>query len=175
MAQMATALNGETLYWLKILLMCLNPSLSLSLGSNSYIKFGFTPAGIQYTSWGIPIKGVSIQMAIICTAVSGVFWLVLGIYLEIAVPKTYGAKRGYCFCITECFSCCRRKQTIASAEKELSDPGFETKYLNKNCFEPVTKLVAMKELERQILKVSDLEKSYDNGTKAVNGINLKLY
>jgi hypothetical protein len=47
--------------------------------------------------------------------------------------------------------------------------------LNKTCFEPVSKLVAMKEMERQILKVSDLEKSYDNGTKAVNGVNLKLY
>jgi len=33
----------------------------------------------------------------------------------------------------------------------------------------------MKELENQILKVQDLEKFYDNGTKAVNGINLKLY
>jgi len=33
----------------------------------------------------------------------------------------------------------------------------------------------MKELENQILKIKDLEKFYDNGTKAVNGINLKLY
>ena len=114
-------------------------------------------------------------MAIITTAVSTVLWLILGIYLEIAIPKTYGSKKGYCFCITECFSCCRRKQTISSAEKDFNDPDIDTKYLNKNCFEPVSKLVAIKELERQILKVSDLEKSYANGTKAVNGVNLKLY
>jgi len=47
--------------------------------------------------------------------------------------------------------------------------------LNKNFFEPVSKLVAMKEQENQILKVQDLEKFYHNGTKAVNGVNLKLY
>jgi ABC-type multidrug transport system ATPase subunit len=33
----------------------------------------------------------------------------------------------------------------------------------------------MKEQENQILKVQDLEKFYHNGTKAVNGVNLKLY
>ena len=114
-------------------------------------------------------------MAIITTAISTIIWLALGIYLEMTIPKTYGSKRGYCFCITQCFSCCSRKQTIASAEKDLNEPEFETKYLNKNCFEPVSKLVAMKEQEHQILKVQDLEKSYHNGTKAVNGVNLKLY
>lgn len=84
-------------------------------------------------------------MAIITTAISTILWLVLGIYLEMTIPKTYGSKRGYCFCITQCFYCCSRKQTIASAEKYFEDPDFETKYLNKNCFEPVSKLVAMKE------------------------------
>jgi len=116
-------------------------------------------------------------MATISIIGSGLVWLALGIYLELAIPKTYGSKRGYCFCITGLFACCRRSQNIESSKTNLNepDPDFDTKYLSKNCFEPVSKLVAMKELENQILKVQDLEKFYDNGTKAVNGINLKLY
>jgi hypothetical protein len=175
LAQVAMALSGETMIWLKITLMCLNPSLCLSLGINSYLAFGLSPSGVNFSNWGIPIRGISFQMAIYLMAVSGFLWLALGIYLEIAIPKAYGSKKGYCFCITECFSCCRRKQTISNAEKENNDPDFDTKYLSKSCFEPVSRLVAMKELEHQILKVSDLEKHYENGTKAVNGINLKLY
>ena len=32
-----------------------------------------------------------------------------------------------------------------------------------------------KELEMQLLKVTDLHKEYDNGFKAVNGMNFKMY
>ena len=35
--------------------------------------------------------------------------------------------------------------------------------------------MARLELQDQFLKISDLTKVYDNGFKAVNGINLKMY
>lgn len=42
-------------------------------------------------------------------------------------------------------------------------------------YEPVSKEVGKLELRRLLLKVSGLEKTYENGFKAVNGINLKMY
>jgi hypothetical protein len=57
---MAMGLSGETLFWLKILLMCLNPSLCMSLGFNSYMAFGFSPTGVNFSNWQIPIREVSL-------------------------------------------------------------------------------------------------------------------
>lgn len=42
-------------------------------------------------------------------------------------------------------------------------------------YEPVSNEVAKLELRRLLLKISGLEKTYENGFKAVNGINLKMY
>ena len=52
---------------------------------------------------------------------------------------------------------------------------FETKYLNPECFEPAPFEIQSKENTNEILQVSDLKKVYDNGFKAVNGMNLKIY
>ena len=58
---------------------------------------------------------------------------------------------------------------------DLSPNAFETKYLKPECFEPVDQESKAKESLNSILKVSDLRKEYENGFKAVNGMNLKMY
>jgi len=55
------------------------------------------------------------------------------------------------------------------------DENHEIKYLKKEHYEGVAPEVAQKEHEEKILKISDLEKVYSNGFKAVNGVNLKMY
>lgn len=56
-----------------------------------------------------------------------------------------------------------------------SDHNHETKYLSKDAYEGVPPEIASKEDDGKILKISDLKKIYDNGFKAVNGVNLKMY
>lgn len=58
---------------------------------------------------------------------------------------------------------------------QTQDMEHETKYLNSDCFEPVDHETAAKEEQNKIIKISDLFKVYDNGFKAVNGLNLKMY
>ena len=52
---------------------------------------------------------------------------------------------------------------------------FETAFLNPHCYEKLSPDIDVKEIGKQLLKISNLHKEYDNGFKAVNGINVKMY
>ena len=52
---------------------------------------------------------------------------------------------------------------------------FETKYLKKNAYEGVPREVAAKEEDNKVMKISGLQKTYENGFKAVKGVNLMMY
>jgi len=60
----------------------------------------------------------------------------LGIYLEQVMPKTYGQRKRLCFCF-ECKATKKSNKVDKSLNEE--DPDFETKYLDKNCYEPITR------------------------------------
>jgi ATP-binding cassette subfamily A (ABC1) protein 3 len=79
--------------------------------------------------------------------------------------------------------CCKKKRNvhreISDAPNEINDDekqtAFETKYMDKSRYEGVPRVIAQRELEGKILKISDLKKTFDNGLKAVQGVNLKMY
>ena len=52
---------------------------------------------------------------------------------------------------------------------------FDTQYLKEENFEPAPREIQQKEKHNAILKVANLRKVYDNGFKAVNGMNIKMY
>lgn len=52
---------------------------------------------------------------------------------------------------------------------------FETADMNPLCYEKLTAEMEEKENLNNLLTVSGLHKQYENGFKAVNGINVKLY
>lgn len=52
---------------------------------------------------------------------------------------------------------------------------FETRNMNPDCYEKLSPEVDAKEAENSLLKVSNLKKVFDNGFKAVDGINVKMY
>ena len=123
-------------------------------------------------------------------AIDMVWITILGFYLEMVMPKTFGRRRTLCFCISPSFWGCKRKgaHQISSApdankigdlslnhESVDQTYAFETKYLNPDCYEKLSSNMDQKELEMQLLKVTDLHKEYDNGFKAVNGMNFKMY
>lgn len=47
--------------------------------------------------------------------------------------------------------------------------------MNSDCYEKLTPEIDSKEAEGLLLKVSNLRKVYNNGFKAVDGINVKMY
>ena len=97
----------------------------------------------------------------------------LGIYLELVMPKTYGGRRSPCFFITDCFEK-REREKIDNTEVG-EDADFETQFLNKNCYEAPSRAQVAKEETDGVLRITELFKTYDNGFKAVSGINLKMF
>lgn len=47
--------------------------------------------------------------------------------------------------------------------------------MNKDCYERVVGEVFLQELKEQAIRIESLQKTYENGFKAVKGINLKLF
>lgn len=106
------------------------------------------------------------------------------------MPKTFGRRRGLCFCFSRDFWGCRKNtnkiQIGADATQIIGDHSlkhdtseqthaFETKNLNPDCYEKLGPEMDQRELEKQLLKISELHKVYENGFKAVNGLNVKMY
>jgi ATP-binding cassette, subfamily A (ABC1), member 3 len=115
--------------------------------------------------------------------VGGIQLFLLGLYLEYVLPKSYGKRRNPCFCLT--WICDRLKARKNMAYYLEEDSGsdqdddevtkFETKYLKKNAYEGVPREVAAKEEDNKVMKISGLQKTYENGFKAVKGVNLMMY
>lgn len=122
-------------------------------------------------------------------------WItVLGFYLEMVMPKTFGRRRHLCFCFQGSFWGCKPRRSRVqigqvsdhdkthvigdqSAKHDTIDQtfAFETKYMNPECCEKLSPDIDQKELENQFLRVTNLHKEYENGFKAVNGLNVKMY
>jgi ABC-type uncharacterized transport system ATPase subunit len=47
--------------------------------------------------------------------------------------------------------------------------------MDRRNYEPVPKDLIKLEAENKVLKVQDLRKTFENGFKAVNGLNVKMY
>ena len=63
-----------------------------------------------------------------------------------------------------------------AAEKTVENTfQFETAKMNPDCYEKLGPEIEEREKANDLLKVMGLEKIYENGFKAVNGINVKMY
>ena len=110
------------------------------------------------------------------------------------MPKTFGRRRHPCFCFSGSFWGCKPRRSRVqigqvsdndrthvvgdqSVKHDTVDQtfAFETKYMNPECCEKLSPDIDQKELENQFLRVTNLHKEYENGFKAVNGLNVKMY
>jgi ATP-binding cassette, subfamily A (ABC1), member 3 len=79
------------------------------------------------------------------------------------------------------YDCCKSKKSVSQedqdpAENRNGDPNaFDTAYIAPDNFEAPPREILQQEQQGRILKVSNLRKKYDNGFKAVNGMNIKMY
>ena len=128
-------------------------------------------------------------------------WLtLLGLYLEQVLPKTYGVRRHPCFMFMPTWwGCCKKPNNRQIVHQttgiELETLGrnsptktggvtsdlmeetfrFETALINNACYERLGPEYEEKENAKDFLKVHGLKKEYENGFKAVNGLNVKMY
>lgn len=73
--------------------------------------------------------------------------------------------------------CCKKgeKKTNPDEVNKIDAGEHETQYLDKASYENVPFEIQQKEAEDRILKVTNLKKVFDNGFKAVDGVNIKMY
>lgn len=121
--------------------------------------------GLKFSNSTESIGNYTYWTGMVMLLVSAVFFTLLGFYLDQILPRTYGERKKCCFCFT---MCCKRPTPVVENEefdaseqnrrKSLKDnkneiDPFETKYLDKENYEPVAPEVARLELENQYLKI----------------------
>jgi ATP-binding cassette subfamily A (ABC1) protein 3 len=70
---------------------------------------------------------------------------------------------------------CEKKRSEVTEESRVDAEVNELANLDAKCYEQVPFEIQQKEKQNRILKIGELEKVFDNGFKAVNGVNLKMY
>ena len=149
------------------------PTLAMYNGATPLV-FNFLDNGIGDAS--VQIKGLSLIDSYWLMIVGGLNFIVIGMYLELVLPKDYGRRRHPLFFIL-CFSnlCKKEKRSEAGNENTSLSQFSETKYLDPQNYESVQPEFAEQEKDNRILRVADLKKTFDNGFKAVQGVSLKMY
>lgn len=117
-----------------------------------------------------------------------VLFFLLGLYLDNIISHSYGLKKHWCYCFLPSYWCGKKYRKNNSKNNNNKCPKievenydeeenafFETKYMNRENFEPVSREFQKQENENKILKVTDLIKTFDNGFEAVKGLNIKMY
>ena len=64
---------------------------------------------------------------------------------------------------------------ISAFDSVEQTKAFETAFLNPLCYEKLDPEIDAKEQAKHFLKIDNLQKEYENGFKAVNGLNVKMY
>lgn len=158
------------------------PTVAVSLGASVIGEFETNGRGVQNENTSEMYVNYSYQACLIMLAISFGLFLSVGLYLDNTFPSAYGVRKPWYFCLTRSFCCgtASRKRsgktTPRDNRQDLEDQtDFETKYVPKNNFEPVSRELQKLEQENKIFKISDLKKTFENGFQAVRGVNLKMY
>lgn len=121
-----------------------------------------------------------------------ILYVALGLYLDKVLPRPHGQRQSCCFCLSPVYWGCRRKvrevedeeearrgslmdKLAAGDASEFDDDNFESRHIQKGNYEPVSAETAKLELKNAFFQVKNLHKIYDNGFKAVAGLNLRMY
>lgn len=134
-----------------------------------------------------------------------VVYSIVGIYIDNIFPRKTGMQKPWsyvCDMITpsywDCFNLCRRskkyhaetdrkirhfnakgyksyKQMKAALEGRQIETDFETKYIKPLNFEQPDVSLIEQEKTRKYLRVQDLVKVFQNGFRAVDGVNVRMY
>jgi hypothetical protein len=161
-------------------------TVAISLGCNNLGQFEVSGVGLQGNNLKTVYQNYSIQGCLIVMVISLVLFFLIGLWLDNILPSAYGLRKSFCFCCLPSFWCnagsrrkyreTARKGSKIDAENGLEDETyFEAKYMDRKNYEPVAKDLQRLEHDKKVLRVQDLRKTFENGFKAVNGVNVKMY
>ena len=66
------------------------PCAGMSLTTNVMLQFETSGIGIGFNNWDTVFKGWSVKDGMIMMVIDNVIWMVIGIYLEMVMPKEFG-------------------------------------------------------------------------------------
>ena len=152
------------------------PQISLYKIVKIFADYETTKIGLSTDTMSEMVYNYSFNLGCLQLIVNLVLWTALGLYLDKVLPKEYGERYPpwYIF-TTRLWTCCKKKITAndqIDKQAVANDEEFETQWLDEKNYEPTREEVANL---NSYLKINGLVKEYDNGFKAVNGINLKMY
>lgn len=99
-----------------------------------------------------------------------VFWVLLGLYLDLVIPSGFGVAKPWYFC----FKCGKGKERVLRADMEpLNDEEINANQDPRN-FEAVADALKRQEVDGECLKVRGLVKKFGEKV-AVSGTNLTMY
>ena len=134
----------------------------------------------------LQFENYSMASCFIVMMVSLCLFFSIGLWFDNILPSAYGLRKSCCFCCLPSYWCGRGRRSERAAKKgsrnaiDAENPDddetfFEAKYMDRRNYEPVPKDLLKLEAENKVLKVQDLRKTFENGFKAVNGLNVKMY
>lgn len=167
----------------------MSPIVALTQTCGVLANFEGSQIGSNMTNIWSKFNNFTVAHGLIMMSINCLWITLFGFYLDQVLPKTYGTRRGLCFCFScNYWGCCLKKKSRGNSVQ--SGPGgqggafettdktfaFETALMkNAECYEQLSPDHDAKEIEQNLLKVTNLQKEYDNGFKAVDGINVKMY
>lgn len=178
---------------------CLIPQAASQQLAYEFAVFEESGIGINRSNIDVPYDFTSYQFLLCEMMIGGALFAILGLYLDNVMPTAVGGRKHPCFCfLPRSYTCFRSKKDgphdtdddDSNDTMDVSDvddektTGFitrdqsadiEIKNMAPENYESVPAEIARLEALGKILRIENLQKIYENGFKAVKGLNLRMY
>ena len=95
---------------------------------------------MNFETWHLQKENYSVFQGLLQELGSGMIMLLLGLYLEMVLPKTYGQRKHPLFCLG--FPCKKKEPKIKILTEDcVEGDNFDTQYLKPDNFEPAPREV----------------------------------
>ncbi len=138
-------------------------TVAISRGCNNLGQFEVSGVGLQMSNMSTVFQYYSMSSCFITMVISLFMFLSLGIWLDNILPSAYGLRKSCCFCCLPSYWCGRTRKSERTVKKgsrnavDIETPEdqtlFETKYMDKKNYEPVSKDLIKLEAEHKYLKI----------------------
>ena len=158
------------------------PQVALMQGSGVFANYESTGVGINSVTAGDLYNEYDFNTALWMLFFDFVLFFFLGLYLDKIVPSDFGQRLNPCFCFMPSFWC-RRTNRNPNVEDENNealvenrdDDAFEMAQMPAENYEGPPVICKRLEASGDYLKITDLQKTFSGGFRAVAGVNVKMY
>ncbi|EGR32681.1 hypothetical protein IMG5_074470, partial [Ichthyophthirius multifiliis] len=145
----------------------LSSHTSFSLASDIFLLVENQGYGITWSSGSKMVDNFSIGISMGMCILNIFIFAILSWYCEQVIPNEFGKKKHPLFFIT-----CLFKKNIEHGKEFYED---KENLIPKENVEEVQAGLKQQEQNQEVLRLNNVYKVYNNGKKAVNGVNLTMY